>query len=340
MDIMNKKPTQKDVAKLANISQSTVSQVINNPGSVNISEKTKTRVLEAILELGYVPDKFAIGLRSGKSFCIAAVIPDIANPFYPPLLRGIQDVARIHGYDLIIYDTHRKSEYEKQALKSLSNGYVDGAIVLLFHHEDKDLIPAIDLGLSVVSIRAEKPDGNDPVDNVYVDNIKNAQLAVRHLIKKGHKRIGLLSGLESTPPNVCREKGYRLELQRNQIKIIEKYIQASDFTEDGGYEGMKKLLKVSSNLTAVVAVDDLMAIGAMKAIKESGLKIPDDISIVGFDDIPAARLVTPTLTTMNGFQENIGKRAAMMLFDRIESSKEFKKRTLELSAKLIVRDSS
>jgi LacI family transcriptional regulator len=336
---MNKKPTQNDVAKRANVSQTTVSQVLNNQDTGSIPQKTREKVWEAVRDLKFVPNKNAISLRTGQTYSIAAVIPDIANPFYPPFLRSIQNVATENGYDVLIYDTNRKLEAEKQALSSLTRGHVDGAIVLFFYIKNTELIPVINMGLKVVSCGGKKPDEDDPIDCVYVDNAKAARIAVRYFIKKGFTRIGLLSGLESTYPQIYRLEGFYQELEKNRIEINKKYIQISDFTEEGGYIGMKELLKIHPVPNAVIAVDDLMAIGAMRAIKESGLRIPENISIMGFDDIPAASLVTPSLTTITQHGENIGRQAAQILFKRIKSKEIIKRYSLEMPVELIVRES-
>jgi LacI family transcriptional regulator len=336
---MKKKPTQNDVAKRANVSQTTVSHVLNNHAIGSIPEKTREKVREAVRELKFVPNKNAISLRTGHTYSIATVIPDIANPFYPPFLRGIQNVATENGYDVLIYDTNRKLEAEKQAMSSLKRGHVDGAIVLPLYIKDTEIIPLINMGLKVVTCGTKKPDEDDPIDCVYVDNAKAARIAVRYFIKKGLMRIGLLSGLESTFPQIYRLEGFYKELEKNRIEINKKYIQISDFTEEGGYIGMKELLKLQTAPNAVFAVDDLMAIGAMRAIKESGLRIPDDISIMGFDDIPAASLVTPRLTTITQHGEIIGRKAAQILFKRIKSEEKIKRYSLEVPVNLIVRES-
>jgi LacI family transcriptional regulator len=331
--------TQEDVAKLAGVSQSTVSQVLNRNDSA-IPEETRQRILGAMDQLGYVPNKFAQSLRTKKTFMIASIIPDITNPFYPAFQRGIQSVTNQKNYDLIIYDTDEKEENEKRSLMSLERAGVDGAIVSLFHHGVEHLRPLIEQGIPVVYWRGRPLEKDLIIDLIFVDNVAMAKTAVSYLIGKGHTRIGMIAGLEDTPPRQDRIRGFCEALKEHNLPLDEILIQDGDFTETGGYQGMKKLLSLKPRPTAVFAANDLMALGAMLSIREAKLRIPEDIALVGLDDIPAAKLVHPPLTTISQMQEDIGRIAAEMIFERIEGTAPDKPRLVEMPYKFIVRESA
>jgi LacI family transcriptional regulator len=335
-----RRPTQADVAKLAGVSQSAVSQVLNS-NDFSIPEETRQRVLAAVDQLGYVPNKFAQSLRTQKTYTIASIIPDITNPYYPAFQRGVQSVTNQHDYDLIIYDSEEKEENEKRSLRSLERAGVDGAIVTLFYHGVKHLRPLIEQNIPVVFLRGRPGEKEDLiVDRIYINNESMAKTAASYLIKKGHTRIGMIAGLEDTPPHQDRIRGFCKALEEHHLPLNEVLIQDGDFTETGGYQGMKKLLELKPLPTAVFAANDLMALGAMTAIREAKLEIPEDIALVGIDDIPAAKFVHPPLTTISQMQENIGRTAAEMIFERIEGTAPDKPRLVEMPFELIIRESA
>ena len=335
-----RRPTQEDVAKLAGVSQSAVSQVLNQSDSA-IPEETRQRVLDVIDQLGYVPNKFAQGLRAQKTYTIASIIPDITNPFYPAFQRGIQSVTNQHGFDLIVYDTDEKEENERRSLRSLVSAGVDGAIVSLFHHGPEHLQPLIEQNIPVVLWNSSTTlNENLVIDTLFVDNVAMANNSVSYLIEKGHTRIGMLTGLENSPPALFRIRGYRKALTEYSLPVEESLVKVGDFSEAGGYQGMKELLSLTPYPTAVFAANDLMALGAMIAIREAKLRIPEDIALIGIDDIPAARLVTPPLTTSSQMQGNVGCRAAEMLFERIKGTAPALSRIEELPFKFIIRESA
>src|SRR5215207_54184 len=194
---MKKRPTQSDVARLANVSQAMVSYVLNDNNSVTIPGETRERIQNAMESLGYQPNRTARSLRASKTYTIAVVIPDITNPFYPAFERGIQDVADQHQYDVITYNTDGLAEKEHRYLQSLLEGRVDGVVTVLFHTSAPALFQLLDHNIPVVRLEAaRKNSGERPLDNIYLDNVAAAKLAVQHLIEKGHKRIGMLTGSE------------------------------------------------------------------------------------------------------------------------------------------------
>jgi LacI family transcriptional regulator len=287
--------------------------------------------------LGYQPNRTARSLRTSKTFTIAVIIPDITNPFYPAFERGIQDVADQHEYDVITYNTDGLAEKEHKYIQSMLEGRVDGVVTVLFHTSAPALFQLLDHNIPVVRLEATRKDaGERPLDNVYLDNVTAAQTAVQHLIERGHHRIGMLAGHEG--PTSYRMIGFYHALEASGIRLDERLIQTGDFNEQGGYQAMQALLY--SRPTAVFAANDLMAMGAYLAIKEAGLRIPDDIAVVGFDNIPTAKLVSPPLTTVDQYQQRVGQRAAEMLFERLNGATAPTGRSEELPHQLIVREST
>jgi LacI family transcriptional regulator len=335
---MAKRITQDDVAKAAGVSRFTVSSVINNRsgGNVRISDETRQRVLKTVAELGYFPDRTARSLRMSKTNTLAAIIPDITNPYYPTFVRGIQDIAESCGFELIIYNTDGNIEKEKKCLLSIRQNRVDGLIAVLFHLTADHLA---ELNIPVVHLQL-KPSQPPPVDVVYIDNFAASCSVINYLIERGYNTIGMLAGIEDTPPRLSRILGYSQALSEHHIPLQENLIRGGDYTEAGGYQGMQELLNLPARPRAVFAANDLMAMGAMIAIREAGLHIPEDIAIAGFDDISAARLVNPPLTTVTQFQDQIGQRATQMLLERINGLAPQEMCVVEMPHQLIIRQST
>jgi LacI family transcriptional regulator len=334
-----KRITQSDVARHANVSQSLVSYVINDNAAISIPEETRQRILDAMTELGYIPNITARRLRSSKTYTIAGIIPDILNPFYPAFERGIQDVAEQHMHDLIIYNTEARAEKERKCIDLLIQGRVDGLVGVFFHVTARDLLPAFEQNIFVVRLEArEKSIGAWPLDNIYVDNVAAARTATTYLIEQGHVRIGMLASQDG--PSQFRLQGYRDALQEHNLLIDPELICVGRFDADGGYETMGQLLALDAHPTAVFASNDLMAMGAMSAIRQAGLSIPGDIAVVGFDDIPAAQLVFPALTTIAQHQRRMGQRAAELLFERLNGDVPQSGRNEQMPYELVIRDSA
>ena len=334
----SRRPTQADVARLAGVSQTTVSHVLNN-NAIAVPPETRQRILDAVAELGYVPDSMARSLRTRKTYTIAGIIPDITTPFYPAFERGSQDIAEQHGYDLIMYNTDGNAEKERKCLRSVQQGRADGIIAVLFHVTARDLLPLLERSIAVVRLEAvPKAAGPLPLDNLYVDNRAAARTAVSYLLDQGHTRIGMIVG--ESGPGGMRLQGYERALVERQIPYDEHLVRTGGFTVTGGYEDAQALLALDPRPTAMFAANDLMAMGALIAIKEAGLRIPEDIAVIGIDNIPAAELVSPRLTTVALFQERLGQRAAEMVFERLNGMAPTSGRCEEMPYELIVRESA
>ncbi|GIV80646.1 MAG: LacI family transcriptional regulator [Litorilinea sp.] len=334
-----RRPTQADVARLAGVSQALVSYVLNDAAHVSIPPETRQRILDAVAELGYVPNTAARSLRTSRTFTIASIIPDITNPFYPAFERGIQDVAEPHGYDLIVYNTDGRREKEQKALRSISQARADGIIGVFFHVTARELFPLLEMGIPVVRLEATfKPPGAYPLDNLCVNNVAAARAAVTYLIDQGHRRIAMLTWGEG--PGDARVSGYREALAAHGLPAQEEWIRICPFTEEGGYTGMQELLRLAMPPTAVFAANDIMALGALMALRETGLRVPQDVAVMGFDDIPTARLVSPALTTVSQFQRELGRRAAEMLLERLQGQGPPGGRSEEMPYAIVARESA
>ncbi|HEU0163661.1 MAG TPA: LacI family DNA-binding transcriptional regulator, partial [Thermomicrobiales bacterium] len=289
-----RRPTQLDVARAAGVSQAVVSYVLNDNQTISIAPETRQRVLDAIATLGYIPNTAARSLRSRTTHTIAAIIPDITNPYYPEFVRGIQDVATAQGYDVLSFNTDGEYEMERQSLDVVRRGRADGVILTAFHLTMDELRPLLEEGTPIAllsDLMDEYLDQPIPLDALAAGGDFAAESLVTYLIERGHTRIGMIAGIESTPPRETRVLGYRHALANHGLTADEIMIRGGDFTEAGGYESMSELLSMSPRPTAVFAANDLMAMGALLACREAGVRVPEDVALAGFDDIPAAKLV-------------------------------------------------
>jgi LacI family transcriptional regulator len=316
-----------------------VSYVLNGTATVTVPAETRQRIVDAINTLGYVPNRAARSLRTNKTFTIASIIPDIANPFYPTFVRGVQDIADQQGYDLLMYNTDGRVDKERKFLRLIEQGRVDGVVGVFFHTSVRELAQIIHHNVAVVRLEAvKKRTGDLPVDNVYVDNTAAAQAAVTYLLGQGYRRIAMLTN--AVGPGHPRVEGYRQALTAHGLLFDETYIQRCDFTEQGGFAGMQQLLRLAQRPDGVFAANDLMAMGALQALQAANLRVPDEMALMGFDDIPTGRLLTPPLTTVTQFQDQLGRRAAELLFERINQTYTGPGRCEELPFAIITRASA
>lgn len=328
--------TQKDVARAAGVSQATVSLVLSG-GGASIPEETWARITTAAKDLGYVPNRFAQALKTSRSMTIACIVPDITNPFYPSLIRGIQAVADSASYDVIAVNTDGLPERERHFLDWARQGRVDGVIGVFFTLRANDFRALVDAGVPVVRIEASrKVAGDIPLDDIFVDSRAAALAVAEHLIGQGHRRIAMVAGRGG--PQTHRIDGYRAALAAAGLE--ERVVIDEEFSERGGTRGAEIILASGFQPTAIFAANDLMAIGVMQALRERGIEIPRDIAVAGFDDISAAKLVTPSLTTVAQFQGAMGERAALTLMERLRGTRTGRGTALELPFTLMHRGST
>ncbi|BBU41331.1 MULTISPECIES: LacI family DNA-binding transcriptional regulator [Aeribacillus] len=321
-----------DVAKMANVSTATVSRVLSNSG--NVKKETAEKVLEAIKKLNYQPNLLARQLRRLETKTVLVVVPDITNTFFSKILRGIEQVAIENDYEVLLGDTGNSLEREKGYLDILRQKKADGMILLTARLESH-LLEEISHEFPVV-LACEYLEGSD-IPTVSIDNISSARKATEYLISLGHKRIGFLSGPMDVILSRDRLKGFKQGMMQHDIAIEPNLIQEGDFSFESGFNLMTKLLALTEPPTAVFASSDEMAIGAIKAIKAKGLKVPDDISIVGFDDIKFASIFEPALTTVSQPMFEIGQKAMELLIKLIQKDK-LEKSQYILEDQLVIRE--
>lgn len=284
-----RRATQRDVARLAGVSQATVSMVLAGNAGAAVSADTVERIHGAARQVGYVPNRFAQALKTSRTMTLACIVPDITNPFYPSLIRGVQSITDGLDYDVIAVNTDGTPERERHVLHWSAQGRVDGVIGVFFTLRAPDFAPLTGLGVPVVRVEASRKAGGAlPIDDIYVDSRAAAAAVTEYLLGRGHERIAMIAGTGG--PRDFRIEGYRATLRgagREPLVVLDEL-----FDEDGGLRAAEAILDGPFAPTAIFAANDVMAIGAMQAIRSRGLSIPGDVAVVGFDDIPAARLVT------------------------------------------------
>ncbi|MFC3122319.1 LacI family DNA-binding transcriptional regulator [Agaribacter flavus] len=331
------KTSIKEVAKQAGVSAATVSRALSSPELV--SDKTLTRVLAAVSDTGYKPNRFGASLRTQKSGNVVVVMPDITNQVNAGIIRAIENEAMQAGYSVLLGDTQNIQARESHYGDMVSSGQADGILVFtprIPFPTDEDQQPINDLPPLVNSCE-EIP--NDTIHKVMIDNRAGAIAAVEHLLSLGHTRIAAVKGPALTPSTESRLLGYKEALTQAGIKVDEKYIITGDYGTDSGVIAMEKLLRLRDRPTAVFCFSDDMAIGAMNTLREYDFRIPEDISVMGFDDIRYAKLMSPTLTTIKQPLTEIGKESMKMLLAQMKGESVANKR-ITLPFELVVRQST
>ncbi|NCP84827.1 MAG: LacI family transcriptional regulator [Bacteroidetes bacterium] len=333
-----KNVTLKEVAAELGVSTMTVSRAINN--RPNVDEKTKKKIMEVVTRMGYTPNLVAKSLISSKTYTIGVVIPEISHSFFPEVVKGIEEVANEHNYQIFLTNTSDSFEKEKAVIEALRAKRVDGILISTSltttdYSFYKRLVAS---GLPMVFFDRCITDVG--ISCIGVNDKSASRQITEHLIHKGYKRIAYLSGPKQLSIGKDRFEGFMEALWLNNIEVDEKLIIENGFNEKGGFHAMNQLLSLSEKERprAVVAVNDPVAIGAMEAIKEAGLRIPEDIAIVGFTNDIRASLVNPPLTTVHQPAFEVGKKAAFKIIKTIEYEDE-PVENVELITKLIIRKS-
>ncbi|MBO1513588.1 LacI family DNA-binding transcriptional regulator [Metabacillus bambusae] len=322
-----------DVAKLANVSPATVSRVLSNPELV--SKETRQKVLDVINEVNYKPHIVARQFRTKETKIILVVVPDITSAFFSKVLRGIEHVAVNNGYQVILGDTENDIEREKEYINLLLQKQADG-MVLLTARLNKTKLEEISEHFPMV-LACEYMDGLN-VPTVSIDNISSARKATEHLIKLGHTKIAHITGPINVILSRDRMRGYQQAMMSHDLDIDSAYIQEGDFSFESGYNQTLKLLALENPPTAVFAFNDEMAMGAIKAAKDSGLKAPEDLAVVGFDNVKMSSVIEPNLTTINQPKYEIGKKAMELLLKLI-NGESINKKKFVMKDELIIRES-
>jgi LacI family transcriptional regulator len=329
--------TLEDIARETGVSRSTVSRVINN--SPNVRDDVRRKVQEAIQRNQYHPHAAARALASQHTSTIGLILPQtvsffFTDPFYPHLTKGIAQACNQHDYTLAFFLVGSTEDEERIFPRVCRPGMLDGIVVQSGQHGDQEIIGRlVDAGMPFVVLG--RPFRHDNVTYIDIDNINASYHATSHLIRQGRTRIGTISGPLQSTVGIDRLEGYRKALQDRGMVIDEKLIVEGDFTEEGGYYSMKKLLAAKPD--AVFAASDVMAFGGIRASREAGFKVPEDIAFVGFDDLPMASLSNVQLTTIRQPVVQFGAQAVETLIDQIENGNTSPHRII-MDTELIIRE--
>jgi LacI family transcriptional regulator len=328
--------TIKDVARLSGVSSMTVSRVIN--GSERVSPDTRRRVEQAIDELGYVPSRLARGLIRQKTGTLALIVPDVANPFFTLIVRGAEDVARRADYRMILCDTRADLSIERDVIEEMIAHRVEGiAIAPVSDRSRVHLQRLAKFGVPFVLI--DRTVAGVDCDVVLGDSTAGARRLVEHLIGLGHRRIGFIVESDAVSTARDRHEGYAEALQGAGLPLDPSLVVRSTVDPSGGFDGMRRLLELDQPPTAVFTVNNLVALGAIEAVRAQGLEVPEDVALVCFDDIEYASRLYPFLTVMAQPAETLGTLGTQLLLDRIEGRAPDESRVVVLPARFIVRRS-
>ena len=328
-------PTITDVAREAGVSASTVSHVINETRFV--SDQVKQRVHAAMEALNYQPNVIARSLRTRETLTVGVVVSDVTNPFFTSIVRAIEDEVLKQGYNIILCDTDEKPEREQAYLRLLMGRRVDGLIVAPSSGNADLLRSAIESGLPVVLLDRSIP--GLTADVVLSDNESGAFDAVSYLIGMGHRRIGIIAGRLEVSTGADRMAGYVRAIRTHGIPADESLIEVAKFKRDIAYDKTMKMLNRAEPPTALFVCNNVMTAGTMAALKAAGKKVPEDISVIGFDDSEWAALMDPPLTVVAQPIVELGTRAAQTLMRRISRGRVKTPRAVVLKPELILRDS-
>lgn len=327
--------TIRDVAAEAGVSIASVSKMLNDPNYG--SAETRARVMAAIKKIGYHRNNIARSMVKGKTGMVALVIPDVRNPFFTAVARGVEDVANKYDYRVMLCNTDEDPTKQRNYIDVLRSKVVDGFIIAVASEEDRYLKKIDREKLPFVFI--DRGCSGIPADTVVVDNRDGAYKAVSHLIRLGHKRIGLVAGKRDTLTGRERLRGYLDALRDAGLSVDEALIRDGGFSTEGGYEATRALLALGRGLTAVFTSNNAMTIGCLKALAEARVKIPDQIAVVGFDDSEWAEFFTPPLTVMRQPTYTMGTLAGEILFQRLEGTGPRERKEIVLKPELVVRES-
>ncbi len=335
MNKISKKITIVDVASEAQVSFGTVSRVINN--DIHVKPETRERVLQTMERLNYVVNRQAQKLAGGRSNVIGLLVPDLGTGYIGEIIRGIDSELTLSDYDLMLYTTHRTASKEAGYVFSLAQDMVDGILLVLPRNPVDYTGTLAKKKFPFVLIDHQGTGENCPA--VGASNWQGAFNATDYLIQLGHKRIGFITGSLDLGAAIDRLEGYKTALRTHHIHIDPVLIFEGTFEQPDGYTGTAQFLDLKSPPTAIFASNDCMAMGVIDAVRDHGMKIPDDISVIGFDDIPQASLVRPALTTVQQPLEQMGRMAAQMLFEILKNP-DSKPDRIQLPTQLMIRDST
>lgn len=325
-----------DVAARAGVSVATVSRALSGDPK-RVSAPVLQRIIDAAEELDYIPNNLARNMRAGSSRILGLVISDIGNPFFTAVVRGVEDVAQRHGYSLVLSNTDEDPDREAASLGVMAAERAAGLIIATTNENGTALRRFADMGMAIVAI--DRHIADLPTDSVVVDNESASHEAVTHLVRLGHRRIAIVGGPHDADTARERRRGYERALAEARIAVEPELVRAGDFRETAGLTVTRELLDLADPPTAIFAVNNLTTIGVLGALRERGVEVPTDMSVVGFDDFPTAELLHPPLTVVQQPTYRVGARAADLLVRRLREP-EAPVKEVVLAARLIVRGST
>jgi LacI family transcriptional regulator len=335
--------TIRELARLSGVSVGTVSRALN--GYTDVSPATRDRIVQLAQELDYTPAAAARTLVTERSHVVGVFLetgeghPDVQHPFFHEVLGGLKQMIGLAGYDLLLFASEQPGNGfgPHSYLKRARHHRVDGTVLMGVDTGDPEVERLLRSEIPCVGVDVELAGPNN--GSVMSDNVEAAAIAVRHLIELGHRRIATITGLIHTCPGRDRLRGYREEIQRQGLAYRDDYVAYGDYYVESGAEGMSRLLELPEPPTAVFAASDLMAVGAMRPIAQAGLRIPQDIALVGFDDILLAGYTQPPLTTLRQDKQGLGAAAGESLVDRLDGDGDAQA-AITLPVELVVRGST
>jgi len=324
-----------DVAARAGVSAATVSRVLNNGG--NVTPDTVARVRKAVGELGYRPNAVARNLRRRQTRVWGLIISDIENPFFTGMVRGVEDAAHQAGYSLVLCNSDDEAAKEQSYVQVALAERMAGVIITPSNEAETDLTPLLEQGVPVVAV--DRRLHRHEVDTVVADNVRGARLAADHMVASGCRRLACITGPTQTTTAQERLDGFRASLGAAGLEVIDELVVEENFKEDGGYRAAEQLLALPEPPDGLFVANNLMTVGALEAVLDAGVKVPDDLLMVGFDDIPWARLTRPRLSTVEQPVYEMGQEAGQLLAARLGGDVR-NPRTIMLAPGLRVRESS
>jgi len=329
---MMRRPTLEDVASLAGVSTATVSNLIN--GTKFVSEPITVRINQAIETLDYIPNNLAKSLKIRDSKLIGLLISDFANPFFPPVVRGIEDCLAKNGFNLLLSDTNSDSEKEKKNLRVLLSRRIDGLLVSLAGSEEDHFH-----NIYTPTVFFNRVPQSDKFSKVQVKNFKATYIGTQHLIDHGYKKIAMIAGPQHLNVGKDRMSGYKQALVDNTIELIPAYQKVCKLTVEQGYAQMKSLMELQNPPEAVLTGNNALSLGAFSYLKEAKYKIPSDIAFIGYDDTDWATIVDPPLTVIRYPMYEMGEAIAIMVLDQIQNRATPSISALDFEPELVIRKS-
>lgn len=329
-----------DVAKLARVSKTTVSRYLNKQDAGHMSESTKERIREAIAELNYNPSSIARSLKKKRTDVIGFIVHDMTNPFFLQMLQGVEKELKNSNYHVLLCSSDLQVEKEVECLQMLEQKQIDG-ILLVGMNMPISHIKKLKIKAPIVLLERDVP--NRDFDVVKINNKAGTYAAVEHLIQRGHTRIAHIKGAHLSVPAKERWEIFRQCMEDHGLEVYPQYVVQGDYKLESGYEAMATLMYLNPRPTAVFCANDNMAMGALRYLQEQGIRVPEEVALVGYDDIPMAEMVTPALTTVHQPVMELARTAAQLLLTRIQEGRQEGKTVAQeiiMDSELVVRKST